>query len=264
LPDDIDTKESADGTESYFVKETGERVEIQWDKMSKSRGNVVNPDEVIATYGADSVRVYEMFMGPLEQSAPWQTSGLAGVHRFLQRAHRLFFGDGAAVDDLPPGEGSTRQRKLLHRTIHEVTQRLDRLAFNTAIASLMVFVRDITGHKGAEAEPMCKEAADVFCLLLSPFAPHLAEEIWASLGHEHTLAYEPWPKADPALLEDDTFALVIQVNGKRRAEIQAPKSADKEELAALARSADEVARHLGDKEPKRVIVVPGRLVNFVV
>jgi leucyl-tRNA synthetase len=264
LPDDVEVKEF-DGVEKYFVKKTGEAVEVQWDKMSKSRGNVVNPDEVVAQYGADSIRVYEMFMGPLEQSAPWQTSGLSGVHRFLQRIHRLYFDDTKhELVELLAGEGSERQRKLMHRTIHEVTERLDRLAFNTAIASMMVFVRDITGEKGGEPEPLPRGAAEAFCLLLSPFAPHLAEEIWRALGHEQTLAYETWPQADPALLVDDTFVLVIQINGKRRAEIQAPKSAGKDELAALAREAPDVQRHLEGSEPRRVIVVPGRLVNFVV
>src|SRR5690606_3414003 len=149
LPDQVEAHED-DGQVRYTVKETGEPVEIQWDKMSKSKGNVVNPDEVVATYGADSVRMYEMFMGPLEQSAPWQTEGLAGVHRFLQRVHRLYFetddsGDAESAQadhpgrlrSMPPGEGTPRQRKLLHKTIHEVTERIDRLSFNTAIASMM-------------------------------------------------------------------------------------------------------------------------------
>jgi leucyl-tRNA synthetase len=216
------------------------------------------------------MRVYEMFMGPLEQSAPWQTAGLAGVHRFLQRIHRLCFGDSGEegtprqLVELAEGEGTDRQRRLLHRTIHEVTDRVERLAFNTAIASMMVFVRDITGEKGGPTEPLARGAAESFARLLSPFAPHLAEEIWSALGHDASLAAEPWPQADPALLVDDSFALVVQVNGKRRAEIQAPKSAGKDELAALARSHEAVQKHLDGGEPRRVIVVPGRLVNFVV
>ena len=276
LPDQVEAHED-DGQVRYTVKETGEPVEIQWDKMSKSKGNVVNPDEVVATYGADSVRMYEMFMGPLEQSAPWQTEGLAGVHRFLQRVHRLYFetddsGDAESAQadhpgrlrSMPPGEGTPRQRKLLHKTIHEVTERIDRLSFNTAIASMMVFVRDIV-PRGADggAEPLPRDAAAQFALLLAPFAPHLAEELWHALGHARSLADEPWPAADEALLHEDTFTLVVQVDGKRRAELQAPKDASREQLAALARGSDEVQRYLGGREPKRVIVVPGRLVNFV-
>ena len=260
LPDQIETREGGDGNEEYFVKATGERVEIQWDKMSKSCGNVVNPDEVVAQYGADAVRTYEMFMGPLQQSAPWQTSGLAGVHRFLQRVHRLIWDDDGKVRTFAKGEGSARQRKLLHKTIADVTERVDRLGFNTAIAAMMVFVRDI----GDGGEALGHDAAEQFCLLLAPFAPHLAEEIWSALGHTESLAYEPWPAADASLLVEDTFTLVVQVNGKRRTELQAPKAASKDELQALAQATDEVAKRLNGGAPKRVIVVPGRLVNFVV
>ncbi|MCX4240971.1 leucine--tRNA ligase [Paraliomyxa miuraensis] len=276
LPDEVDVHEE-DGQVRYTVKQTGEPVDIQWDKMSKSKGNVVNPDEVVATYGADSVRMYEMFMGPLEQSAPWQTEGLAGVHRFLARVHRLYFEEGKQAGDrvqaggegdrlraLAPGEGTPRQRKLLHKTIHEVTERIERMSFNTAIASMMVFVRDIV-PRGADggAEPLPRDAAEQFALLLAPFAPHLAEQLWSALGHERSLIDEPWPAADEALLREDTFTLVVQVDGKRRTEVSAPKDASRDELAALARATDEVQRFLEGREPKRVIVVPGRLVNFV-
>jgi leucyl-tRNA synthetase len=271
LPDEVDAHEEG-GVVRYTVKGTGEAVEIQWDKMSKSRGNVVNPDEVVAAYGADSVRMYEMFMGPLEQSAPWQTEGLVGVHRFLQRVYRLFYEEAAEGAPTPqgdrlramaPGEGTPRQRKLLHKTIHEVTERIERFAFNTAISALMVFVRDVVGRGGDQDEPLPHDAAAQLALLLAPFAPHLAEELWHALGHARSLADEPWPAADEALLREDTFTLVVQVDGKRRAELQAPKDADRDELAALARAHPEVQRHLAGREPKRVIVVPGRLVNFV-
>ena len=273
LPDAVETIEG-DGEPTYRVKETGELVEIQWDKMSKSRGNVVNPDEVVAEYGADSVRLYEMFMGPLEQSAPWQTEGLAGVHRFLTRVYRLMFDTPEDGEDTArtfgPGEGNERQRKLLHRTIADVTERVDRLGFNTAISSLMVFVRDVVpkgsdGQPDFAAEPPGADAIGALAKMLSPFAPHLAEEIWHALGHETSLATQAWPEADPALLVEDTFTLVIQVSGKRRGEIEAPKNASKDELEALARTHEAVAKRLeGGVEPKRVIVVPGRLVNFVI
>ncbi len=268
LPDEVETHEQ-DGQTVYTLRQTQEPVQIQWDKMSKSRGNVVNPDEVVATYGADSVRMYEMFMGPLEQSAPWQTEGLAGIHRFLQRVYRLMFepsaseGEPDVLRSMVDGEGTDEQRRLLHRTIAEVTERIDRMAFNTAISSLMVFVRDIVRRSDGDAEPLPRDAAAQFTLLLAPFAPHLAEHLWAALGHSRSLSDEPWPAADDALLAEDTFTLVIQVNGRRRGEVEAPKNASRDELAALARATDEVQRHLGDREPKRVIVVPGRLVNFV-
>lgn len=272
LPHEVDTTE-VDGETRYHLKETGERVEIQWDKMSKSRGNVINPDEVVAEFGADSVRMYEMFMGPLEQSAPWQTEGLAGVHRFLQRAYRLVFAevDGGAQDELRPladGEGDPAQRKLLHRTIAEVTERLERMSFNTAISSLMVFVRDVV-PRGADGGPepghlLGREAASAFARMLAPFAPHMAEQLWQALECEGSVAHASWPVADEALLREETFSLVIQVNGKRRGEMQAPKDASKDDLAALARDSEEVRKYLEGAEPRRVIVVPGRLVNFVV
>jgi leucyl-tRNA synthetase len=254
------------GDEDWRVKGTGEPVDVQWDKMSKSRGNVVNPDDVIRLYGADTMRLYEMFMGPLEHSAPWQTEGVAGCHRFLQRAYRLAFEtsevEGAAdrLRELPPGEGSDRQRRLLHRTIHAVRERIDRLAFNTAISAMMVFVRDIV----AEGEPLHRDALAQFTLILSPFAPHLAEEIWRALGQPHSLAHELWPAADDAMLLDETWPLVVQVMGKRRAELPIPQGMSEEDVKARVLADADVQRHLAGKQPRRVIYVPGKLINLVV
>jgi leucyl-tRNA synthetase len=264
-PADVEAA-NPEGTE-WRVKASGEPVDVQWDKMSKSRGNVVNPDDVIQGHGADTMRLYEMFMGPLEHSAPWQPEGVAGCHRFLQRAYRLAFEsppEGSSEPDrlreLPPGEGNDRQRRLLHRTIHAVTERIDRLAFNTAISAMMVFVRDIV----AEGEPLHRGALEQFCLLLSPFAPHLAEEIWQALGHPHSLAHEPWPAAEEALLVDATWPLVVQVQGKRRAELPIPQGASEADVTARVLADAEVQRHLAGKTPRRVIYVPGKLINLVV
>jgi leucyl-tRNA synthetase len=256
--------------ESWVHARTREPVDLTWDKMSKSRGNVVNPDEVVRDYGADTMRLYEMFMGPLEHSAPWQPEGVVGCHKFLHRAHRLCFsrsrGDGPdAVRTLAPGEGSDRQRRLLHRTIADVTERIERMGFNTAISALMVFVRDVEDG----GEEIAHDAACQFCLLLAPFAPHLAEECWRALGHVRSLAYEPWPAADPALLQARTWTLVLQVDGKRRGEIEVPMALDpadpgaKDRIVALAQGHEAVARHVGDRTPRRVIYVPGKLVNVV-
>lgn len=268
VADDIETV--GEGDAARFVhKQTGETLEVRWDKMSKSRGNVVNPDDVIRQYGADTMRLYEMFMGPLEASAPWQPDGVNGCFRFLSRAHRLLFGttepgQPARLRELGEGEGSEAQRRLLHRTIDEVGDRIERMSFNTAIASLMVFVRDI--EKGGES--LCRDAAGTFARLLAPFAPHLAEEIWRALGHAQTLAYEPWPQADPALLVEDTWTLVLQVNGKKRGELAVPSTldakADREAITELAMASEAIKRFVGDKPSKRVIYVPGRLVNVVV
>jgi leucyl-tRNA synthetase len=264
LPDEVEPL--THGGEQWVHKLTREPVEVKWDKMSKSRGNVVNPDDVIGQYGADTMRLYEMFMGPLEHSAPWQTEGVAGCHRFLQRAYRLAFetSDDEAVPDrlreLPAGEGSDRQRRLLHRTIHAVSERIDRLAFNTAISAMMVFVRDIV----AEGEPLHREALAQFSLILAPFAPHLAEEIWGALGQRRSLAHELWPAADEALLVDATFPLVVQIQGKRRAELAIPQGASEEDIKATALAHPDVQRHLDGKAPRRVIYVPGKLLNIVV
>jgi len=231
------------------------------EKMSKSRGNVVNPDDVIERWGTDTMRLYEMFMGPLEKGAPWSDESIPGLYRFLQRTHRLFLGRGDAGETPAPlaeGEGTESQARLTARTIQAVTEDLEAMRFNTAISKLMVFTRDIC----AEA-PLPRASAESFALLLSPFAPHLAEEIWEQLGHARSLATESWPEPDPDRLVQETITLVAQVNGKRRDEIEVPADADEETIRAAALASERVQRHLGGREPKKVIVVPGRLVNLV-
>ncbi len=231
------------------------------EKMSKSRGNVINPDEVIAEVGADAMRLYEMFIGPLEKAAPWSTEGIQGVYRFLQRAWRLLLDEEAPGEPLRPlaaGSGSPEQQRLLARTVQGVTDDIEQLCFNTAISKLMVFVRDV-----ARDAPLPRRAAETLVLLLAPFAPHLAEELWRRLGHADSLACEPWPEADAAWLREEVITLAVQVNGKRRDEIQVPVGADEAVIRAAALAAPNVARHLAGREPKKVIVVPGRLVNVV-
>jgi leucyl-tRNA synthetase len=231
------------------------------EKMSKSRGNVVNPDDVIARWGTDALRLYEMFMGPLEKGAPWSDESIPGLYRFLQRTHRLFVTEGETGETAAPlaeGEGTESQARLTARTIQGVTDDLEAMRFNTAISKLMVFTRDIC----AEA-PLPRAAAESFALLLAPFAPHLAEELWEQMEHAHSLATEPWPEPDPDRLVQETITLVAQVNGKRRDEIEVPADADEETIRAAALASERVQRHLGGREPKKVIVVPGRLVNLV-
>jgi leucyl-tRNA synthetase len=231
------------------------------EKMSKSRGNVINPDDVIAEYGADAMRLYEMFIGPLEKAAPWSTEGIQGVYRFLQRAFRLVVDEdapGEPLRALVDGDGTLPQQRLLARTVHGVTEDVEALAFNTAISKLMVFARDV-----AKDAPLARRAAERFVLLLAPFAPHLAEELWRRLGHAVSLAYEPWPVADPALLVADTVTLAVQVNGKRRDEVVVPADAGEDAIRAAALAAPNVVKHLAGRAPKKVIVVPGRLVNVV-
>jgi leucyl-tRNA synthetase len=232
------------------------------EKMSKSRGNVISPDEVIAEFGADSMRLYELFMGPLEKGAPWATDGIPGCLRFLQRAWRLFVDEEAPNDTLralPSGGGTLEQRRLTARTIAGVTADMEAVQPNTAIAKLMVWSRDI-----AKDAPLPRDAGEAFLKMLSPFAPHLAEELWQRLGHRECVALSAWPEADPALLVDETVALVVQVNGRRRAEVTVSKDADEAGVRAAVLADETVRRHLAGKEPKNVIVVPGRLVNVVV
>jgi len=231
------------------------------EKMSKSRGNVINPDQVIDQHGADAMRLYEMFIGPLEKAAPWSTEGIQGVYRFLQRSWRLFVDEdspGEPLRSLPPGRGSHDQQRLLARTIAGVTKDIEELGFNTAISKLMIFVRD-----SVKDAPLHREAGEVFVLLLAPFAPHLAEELWQRLDHTMSLAYHPWPVADTAYLVQQTVRLAVQVNGKRRDEIEVPVDADEDAIKAAALAAANVRRYLEGRTPKKLIVVPGRLVNIV-
>jgi len=231
------------------------------EKMSKSKGNVINPDDVIREHGADSMRLYEMFIGPLEKAAPWSTDGIQGIYRFLQRAWRLFHDEGeeheiyrAPID----GAGTDQQRRLTAQTIAGVSEDLEAMRFNTAISKLMIFARDI-----AKSAPLPRESAEAFALMLAPMAPHLAEEIWALLGNVDTLAYESWPEPDESLLVDDEITLVVQVNGKKRGEIQVPADISNEAAQERALAVENVQKILDGREPKKVIVVPGRLVNIV-
>jgi len=231
------------------------------EKMSKSRGNVVSPDDVIERFGTDAMRLYEMFMGPLDKGAPWSDDAIPGVYRFLQRAYRLFVedaDDGERLVDLADGPGTPDQQRLAAKAIDGVTQDVEAMRFNTAISKLMVFSREVVRDAA-----LPREIAETFILLLSPFAPHLAEELWQRLGHSQSLAAEPWPTADAALLEESMLTLAVQVNGKRRDEIEVPADADEETIRRAALASPGVARQLGAREPKRVIIVPGRLVNIV-
>ncbi len=246
----------------YHPDDTDLELEPQTDKMSKSRGNVVNPDVVIAEYGADALRCYEMFMGPLEQVKPWNTRSVAGVYRFLHRAWALIIADTGSLRsaitgaDPQPEEALTR---VFHKTVKKVTEDIEGMRFHTALSALMVFVND-----AQKAARLPRVLAEGFVLLLAPFAPHLGEELWQRLGHADTLTYETWPAYDPELTQDDTVTVAVQVNGKFRATIELAADADKEATLGAARNQDKVAAYLAGKTIRREIVVPGRLVNFVI
>ena len=235
------------------------RVSQQIEKMSKSRYNVVNPDDVIDEFGADSVRLYEMFMGPLDFAKPWQMSGVSGVSRFLHRAWRIVADDDDAlspriVDVEPTGELS----RLQHKTVRAVGEEIEGLRFNTGIARLMEMVNELTPL--AERP---RQLVETFVLLLAPFAPHLAEELWSLLGHERSLAHAPWPRFDPALAHDEQKEYAVQVNGKTRVKILADAGLAGEALVEVAKSDPRVAQLLAGKSAVKAIPVAGRLVNFV-
>ena len=247
----------------WVTEEGGAPLEVQVEKMSKSKLNVVNPDDVIADYGADAMRLYELFMGPLEQTKPWQMSGVEGVYRFLQRVWRLVVDEqtGALCNRIvdAPSDAQPDLHKQLHRTIKTVTELTDGMRFNTAISQMMTFVNAATA-----AATLPRATAQTFLQLLAPYAPHIAEELWSRLGAEGLIADARWPEYDPALTVDETITIVVQVNGKKRDELQVPRDLGKEALEQRALASDNAQRFIGDKTPKKVVVVPGRLVNVVV
>jgi leucyl-tRNA synthetase len=225
------------------------------EKMSKARGNVVNPDDIVREYGADSLRVYEMFMGPLEQVKPWQTSGMEGARRFLERTWNVVTGP---LSDAPDAYDDAT-RRLVHKTIRKVTLDIESLRFNTAISSMMILVRHLGG-----LERVPRSAAEDLALLVSPFAPHLGEELWRRLGHESSLACAPWPAFDPALVKEDVVEIGVQVNGKVRGAITLAVDADEAAAREGALAEPRVRAHVEGKTIKKFIYVKGKIVNFIV
>ncbi len=258
-PDDVEKR----GDNWVLKSDAKVTVEARSYKMSKSRGNVINPDTVVKEYGADSLRLYEMFMGPLEATKPWSMAGVDGIFRFLGRVWRLVADDRAddirladAVQDVPP---TPAQLRVLHKTIKAVTDDIERLQFNTAISRMMEFTNEFTSH---DVRP--KSVLSSFVLLLSPFAPHLAEELWQLLGHSTTLAYEPWPTYDPTLLVEAEMEIPVQINGKVRGKVTVPKDADQATIEAAARGVEAIAQQLSGKTVVKVVYVAGKLLNIVV
>jgi leucyl-tRNA synthetase len=233
-------------------------------KMSKSRGNVITPDSVIAEYGADSLRLYEMFMGPLEQMKPWSIKGVEGVYRFLARVWRLGLeenqeGEWQVSRDLAEIPLSTAQAKVAHETIKKVTADIQALAFNTAISQMMIFTNEFVN-----AKPRPLEALRILLPLLSPFAPHLAEELWSRLGFEGAASTQSWPAHDESLLVENEVEIPVQVNGKLRDRIRVAVNATQEETGAAARASAKVIEATAGMTIVKIIVVPGKLVNVVV
>jgi leucyl-tRNA synthetase len=240
----------------YFLGE--QRVTRHYGKMGKSLRNVVTPDDMCAAYGADTFRVYEMSMGPLDVSRPWETRAVVGSYRFLQRVWRLMVDETTGASRVTDDEIDDVTNRLLHRTIDGLRADMEALRFNTAIAKLIELTNRATAV-GAAGTP--RALAEPLVLMTAPFAPHLAEELWRRLGHEDTLAYEPFPVADPALLVAESITYPVQVNGKVRGRVEIYPGATEDEVreAALA----EIAPVLEGRTPRKVIVVPGRLVSVV-
>lgn len=222
-------------------------------KMSKSRGNVINPDDIVNQYGADTLRIYEMFMGPLDAMKPWSTKNVEGARRFLERVYRLY--DAVATID----ENNHNLEKIYHQTVKKVTNDYDNLRFNTAIAQMMVFVNEV--YKNPE---LPKEYLEGFLKLLNPIAPHLTEELWEKLGHAQTITYEPWPTYDDSKTVENLVTIVVQINGKIRDKIEVAMNTSNEEVQAIALASTKVQSALANQTPKKIIVVPNKLVSIVI
>ena len=258
-PEDV-TKE---GDSFILVADPSIRIDSRAHKMSKSRGNVVNPDVVVNDFGADALRLYEMFMGPLEQSKPWNMSGVSGVRNFLDRSWRMIINDrsdeltlNAAIADADLTE---EQARTVHKTIKAITEDVASLSFNTAIARMMEFVNFFTRE---ETRPT--SAMKTFALLLSPFAPHIAEEFWKVLGHDNSLALESWPEFDESLIVESTIELPVQVLGKLRSRVTVARGLSKDQLEQICLADEKIIACIGEKTVRKIIVVPDRLVNIVV
>ncbi|MBL9030461.1 MAG: leucine--tRNA ligase [Phycisphaerae bacterium] len=252
----------------FVERATGEPVVQTIAKMSKTLKNVINPDDVIAEYGADTMRLYEMYMGPLDASKPWNPRDIVGCHRFLQKVWRLLIDEQTGTPRPPASAADPAVERALHRLIAKVGPDIERLAFNTAIAAMMEFIKTPGGGGGGGggaggAEGLTRDQAERFVLVLAPFAPHLAEELWSKLGHDRTLAFEPWPAFDPAMLRESTVELAVQVMGKVRGHITVPADADHASVERAALAEPRVRELIEGKTVRKVVVVPGKLVNIV-
>ncbi|KAK2999189.1 hypothetical protein RJ639_023028 [Escallonia herrerae] len=251
--------------DSFVLKDNPNiRLVARTHKMSKSRGNVINPDDVVSEYGADSLRLYEMFMGPLRDSKTWNTSGIEGVHRFLGRAWRLIVGsplpngafrDGTvAVDEEP----SMEQLRCLHKCIDKVTEEIEGTRFNTGISAMMEFI-----NAAYKWDILPRSIMEAFVLFLSPYAPHVAEELWFRLGNSNSLAYELFPKANPTYLKETTIILPVQINGKTRGTIRVEEACKEEDAFKLASLDEKLSKYLDGKTIKKRIYVPGKILNVI-
>ena len=228
------------------------------EKMSKSKGNVVNPDDIVDQYGADTLRLYEMFMGPLEESVPWDEKGLHGANKWVQRVWRLLMDDNNHLRDRVSTFNDGKLTKVYNQTVKKVTEDYERMHFNTAISQLMVFVND-----AYKVDDLPVEYMKGFVKMIAPIMPHMAEELWSQFGESDTITYQPWPTYDPKALVEDEVEMIVQVNGKVRAKIKMAKDTDRDEAQQLALANEHVKKFTDGKDIKKVIVVPNKIVNIV-
>lgn len=228
------------------------------EKMSKSKGNVVNPDDIVDQYGADTLRLYEMFMGPLEESVPWDEKGLHGANKWVQRVWRLLMDDNNHLRDRVSTFNDGKLTKVYNQTVKKVTEDYERMHFNTAISQLMVFV-----NEAYKVDDLPVEYMKGFVKMIAPIMPHMAEELWSQFGESNTITYQPWPTYDPKALVEDEVEMIVQVNGKVRAKIKMAKDTDRDEAQQLALANEHVKKFTNGKDIKKVIVVPNKIVNIV-
>lgn len=229
------------------------------EKMSKSKGNVVNPDDIVDQYGADTLRLYEMFMGPLEESVPWDEKGLHGSNKWVQRVWRLLMDDNNHLRDRVSTYNDGKLTKVYNQTVKKVTDDFERMHFNTAISQLMVFV-----NEAYKVDNLPLEYMEGFVKMIAPLMPHLAEELWSQFNESETITYQPWPTYDEKALVEDEVEMIVQVNGKVRAKIKMAKDADNKDVEDAALANEHVHSFVDGKDVKKVIVIPNRIVNIVV
>jgi leucyl-tRNA synthetase len=240
-----------------FILENGKYIcGFEVEKMSKSKWNVVSPDDICEKFGADTLRLYEMFLGPLEQSKPWNTNGITGVSGFLKKLWRLFYQNNALT--ISEAEPTKAELKILHKTIKKITEDIERFSFNTSVSNFMICVNELTDlkcNKRAILEPLL--------ILVSPYAPHIAEELWHQLGHNESISLTAFPQCNETYLVEDSFTYPVSFNGKMRFSVELPATLTVPEIEKEVMSRDEVQKYLNGASPKKIIIVPKKIVNIV-
>jgi leucyl-tRNA synthetase len=226
--------------------------------MSKSKFNVVNPDDICEQYGADTLRMYEMFLGPLEQAKPWNTAGISGVHSFLKKLWKLYHSGVKDGFEITNEAASKDSLKTLHKTIKKVEEDIENFSFNTSVSSFMIAVNELTAQKSNS-----REILEPLAILISPYAPHIAEELWQKLGHKESISTAPFPKFESKYLIESTKEYPISFNGKTRFTMELPLDMSKVDLEAAVMAHEKTIQYLDGRTPKKVIVVPGKIINIV-